>query len=61
MTAGDKTESRKRAAECLRKAADEPGLPDWLRQVLQLAAADPQALETPEAKSPGRVNFVYFH
>ncbi|CAA7616859.1 hypothetical protein [Magnetospirillum sp. SS-4] len=61
MTDDDKDDARRRASDCLRRAADEPDLPDWLRQVLQLAAADPKSLEMPEAEESDPFNFIYFH
>lgn len=57
----DTAKTRERIAQRLLAAAAEPGLPDWLRQALRLAAADPAALESPAALRQDPFNFIYFH
>jgi len=56
------TEARQLASQRLLEAAMEPGLPPWLRQVLETTAADPAILESREtAATAGPYNFIYFH
>lgn len=49
-------------AEALTLAAEERRLPQWMRDVLRIAAAQAVALEpAEEAAGPDTAQFIYFH